>query len=462
MPEVQLHRPELSRELGGVAATAIVVGTIIGSGIFLVPSEMMRAVGSPGLVYLAWVLGGVLSFLGALTYAELGAMKPDAGGEYVYVRDAYGPLMGFMYAWTTLLISKPGSIASMVTGMVRILGTFAAFSFLSATLVRVPFVVTAGQLVAISIVVFVSFINYIGVKKAGGFQVVFTVLKVAIVVGVIFVSFFAARGTWSNLDTRYAAARGGSVGFAIALLAALWAYDGWNNLNMVAGEVRSPGRNIPLSLIAGVGLVGALYMLMNAAVQYVMPSSAIAASPRPASEAVLLTLGAGAASLFSGLMAIQMLATLNGTVLSGSRVPFAAARDGEFFPVLATVHPKYHTPSTAIIFQACIAAFLILFAGNFQQLFSMTLFAEWLFYMITSSTVFVFRRKEPNAMRPYKTLGYPVVPLTFIVASAVLLVYTFAANLKNSAIGLAVILTGIPVHFYFRHRSARVTRGLMP
>jgi APA family basic amino acid/polyamine antiporter len=255
MPEVQLHRPELSRELGGVAATAIVVGTIIGSGIFLVPSEMMRAVGSPGLVYLAWVLGGILSFLGALTYAELGAMKPDAGGEYVYVRDAYGPLMGFMYAWTTLLISKPGSIASMVTGMVRILGTFAAFSFLGATLVRVPFVVTAGQLVAISIVVFVSFINYIGVKKAGGFQVVFTVLKVAIVVGVILVSFFAARGTWSNFATRYTAARGGSVGFAIALLAALWAYDGWNNLNMVAGEVRSPGRNIPLSLIAGVGLV---------------------------------------------------------------------------------------------------------------------------------------------------------------------------------------------------------------
>jgi len=274
-----------------------------------------------------------------------------------------------------------------------------------------------------------------------------------------FVSFFAARGTWSNFDTRYAAARGGSVGFAIALLAALWAYDGWNNLNMVAGEVRSPGRNIPLSLIAGVGLVGALYMLMNAAVQYVMPSSAIAASPRPASEAVLLTLGAGAASLFSGLMAIQMLATLNGTVLSGSRVPFAAARDGEFFPVLATVHPKYHTPSTAIIFQACIAAFLILFAGNFQQLFSMTLFAEWLFYMITSSTVFVFRRTEPNAMRPYKTLGYPVVPLTFIFASAVLLVYTFAANLKNSTIGSAVILAGIPVHFYFRHRSARVTRA---
>jgi APA family basic amino acid/polyamine antiporter len=222
---------------------------------------------------------------------------------------------------------------------------------------------------------------------------------------------------------------------------------------MVAGEIRNPGRNVPLALIAGVGLVGGLYMLMNAAVQYVMSANAIAASPRPASEAVLLTLGGGAASLFSGLMAIQMLATLNGTVLSGSRVPFAAARDRLFLPALARVHPKFHTPSTAIVFQACIATLLILFAGSFQQLFSMTLFAEWLFYMIASSTVFVFRRKEPNAIRPYKTLGYPVVPLIFILASAVLLVYTFVSNFRNSVIGLAVILSSVPVHYCFRIRK---------
>jgi APA family basic amino acid/polyamine antiporter len=452
MAEAQIKRHELSRELGASAATAVVVGTIIGSGIFLVPSEMMQAVGSAGLVYLAWIVGGVLSFLGALTYSELGAMKPDAGGEYVYVRDAYGPMMGFVYAWTTFLISKPGSIATIVTGMVRVLGTFAAFSFLGATIVKRP-AITGGQLVAIAIVAFISFINYIGVKKAGEFQVIFTVLKVAIIVGVILVSFFAGRGTWANFGTHYEAARGGVVGFAIALLAALWAYDGWNNLNMVAGEIRNPGRNVPLSLIAGVGIVGGLYMLMNAAVQYVMPAGAIAASPRPASQAVVVTLGAGAASLFSGLMALQMMATLNGTVLSGSRVPFAAARDGSFLPMLATVHPKYHTPSTAIIFQACLAAMFILFAGNFQQLFSITLFAEWLFYMITSSTVFVFRRKEPNTPRPYKTTGYPVVPVVFIAASAVLLVYTFASNLRNSAIGSMIILAGVPVYFYFRYRN---------
>jgi APA family basic amino acid/polyamine antiporter len=455
MPEAQPKRHELSRDLGAVAATAVVIGTIIGSGIFLVPSEMMQAVGSAGLVYLAWIVGGVLSFLGALTYAELGAMKPDAGGEYVYVRDAYGPMMGFVYAWTTFLISKPGSIATIVTGMVRVLGTFAVFSFLGTTLIRAPFVVTGGQLVAVAMVLFISFINYIGVKRAGEFQVVFTILKVGIIVGVIVISFFAAQGSWSNFGTHYSAARGGLVGFAIALLAALWAYDGWNNLNMVAGEISNPGRNVPLSLIAGVGVVGGLYMLLNAAVQYIMPADAIAASPRPASQAVLLTLGAGAASIFSGLMAFQMMATLNGTVMSGSRVPFAAARDGAFVKVLATVHPKYHTPSTAIVFQAGLAILFILFAGNFQQLFSITLFAEWLFYMITSSTIFVFRRREPEVVRPYKTTGYPVVPILFIVASAVLLIYTFASNLRNSAIGTLIILAGIPVYLYFKSVNKR-------
>jgi APA family basic amino acid/polyamine antiporter len=455
MPEAQPKRHELSRDLGAVAATAVVIGTIIGSGIFLVPSEMMQAVGSAGLVYLAWIVGGVLSFLGALTYAELGAMKPDAGGEYVYVRDAYGPMMGFVYAWTTFLISKPGSIATIVTGMVRVLGTFAVFSFLGTTLIRAPFVVTGGQLVAVAMVLFISFINYIGVKRAGEFQVVFTILKVGIIVGVIVISFFAAQGSWSNFGTHYSAARGGLVGFAIALLAALWAYDGWNNLNMVAGEISNPGRNVPLSLIAGVGVVGGLYMLLNAAVQYIMPADAIAASPRPASQAVLLTLGAGAASIFSGLMAFQMMATLNGTVMSGSRVPFAAARDGAFVKVLATVHPKYHTPSTAIVFQAGLAILFILFAGNFQQLFSITLFAEWLFYMITSSTIFVFRRREPDAVRPYRTTGYPVVPILFILASAVLLIYTFASNLRNSTIGTIIILAGIPVYLYFKSVNKR-------
>jgi APA family basic amino acid/polyamine antiporter len=445
--------PQLARDLGVSHASAIVVGTIIGSGIFLVPSEMMQAVGSAKLVFLAWLVGGLLSFFGALTYAELGAMKPQAGGEYVYVRDAYGPLGGFLYAWTTLLISKPASIATITAGFVRILGTFPVFAFFSHPIVTRPLVVSYGQLAAIAAAVFISILNYIGVKKAGEFQLVFTILKVAIIVG-IGLACFAYRGGagWSNFATDFAGAKGGVAGFMAALVAALWAYDGWNDLNQVAGEIRQPERNIPIALIVGVAIVGALYVLVNAGVQYVLPAAVVAASPRPASDAVGLVLGALGASIVSAGMALSMLVTLNGTTMSGARVPYAAARDGYFFPSVAKVHPRYLTPSVAILLQLGLAVALLLVGENFRQLFTLAIFAEWLFYMITSSTVFVFRRREPNAVRPYRVWGYPVVPALFVLASGVLLYYTFTDNLLNSAVGSLVILAGVPVFYYFRRR----------
>jgi basic amino acid/polyamine antiporter, APA family len=444
--------PQLARDLGVSHATAIVVGTIIGSGIFLVPSEMMQAVGSAKLVYLAWFVGGLLSFFGALTYAELGAMKPQAGGEYVYLRDAYGPLGGFLYAWTTVMISKPASIATVTLGFVRILGTFSLFSFFSQPFTTRPFLVSYGQLAAIAAAVFVSFLNYIGVKKAGAFQLVFTLLKVAIILGTVVVCFGYQGGSWSNFAGTFTGAKGGIAGFMAALVAALWAYDGWNDLNMVAGEIREPERNIPIALIAGVAIVGALYVLMNAAVQYVLPASVIAASPRPASKAITLVAGAIGASIVSAGMALSMLVTLNGTTMSGARVPFAAARDGYFFPAIARVHPRFLTPSVAILLQLALATALLLLGGNFRQLFSLAIFAEWLFYMITGSTVFVFRSREPNAHRPYRVWGYPVVPILFVFASVVLLSYTFTDNLLNSAVGSLVILAGIPVFYHFSRR----------
>jgi APA family basic amino acid/polyamine antiporter len=271
MPDLNA-RSELARDLGVSHASAVVVGTIIGSGIFLVPAEMMQAVGSARLVYLAWLVGGLLSFFGALTYAELGAMKPQAGGEYVYVRDAYGPLAGFLYGWTWFVIAKPASVATVAIGLVRILGTFSIFSFfsknfLSVNLLAHPFSVTWGQLVAIAAAIVISFLNYLGVKKAGEFQLVFTVLKVAIILAIVVVCFSGAgsvpgRG-WTNFAGTFSGARGGIAGFMAALVAALWAYDGWNDLNMVAGEVKNPARNIPVALIAGVAIVGVLYVLVT-------------------------------------------------------------------------------------------------------------------------------------------------------------------------------------------------------
>jgi APA family basic amino acid/polyamine antiporter len=458
------HRPELARDLGLSHAGAVVVGTIIGSGIFLVPAEMMQAVGSARLVYLAWMVGGLLSFFGALTYAELGAMKPQAGGEYVYVRDAYGPLAGFLYSWTTFLISKPASIATITTGLVRILGTFSIFSFFPAVIFSQnlyphgssghSFTITYGQLVAVGATILISCLNYMGVRRAGEFQFVFTLLKVAIILGIVAVGFSYHGGTWANFATEFSGAKGGIAGFFAALVAALWAYDGWNDLNMVAGEIRNPQRNIPLALIWGVATVGALYVLVNAAVQYVLPASAVAVSQRPASEAVALVLGSAGAGLVSAGMAISMLVTLNGSIMSGARVPFAVARDGYFFEAIAEVHPRFRTPSIAIIVQCGLAIILLLLGGSFRQFFSLAIFAEWLFYMITGSTVFVFRRRDPQAERPYRVWGYPVVPAVFIIVSAALLYYTFTDNLKSSVAGCLVILAGVPVFYLFaRHRA---------
>jgi len=454
MPSTQ--RPELARDLGLSHAGAVVVGTIIGSGIFLVPAEMMQAVGSARLVYLAWLVGGVLSFFGALTYAELGAMKPQAGGEYVYVRDAYGPLAGFLYAWTWFLIAKPASIATVTTGLVRILGTFSAFAFFSHSCLSRPFPITYGQLFAIGAAIVISWLNYIGVRKAGEFQFLFTLLKVATILGIVAVGFSYSGGSWSNFSTEFIGAKGGVVGFFAALVAALWAYDGWNDLNMVAGEIRNPQRNVPLALIWGVATVGLLYILVNAAVQYVLPAAAVAASERPASDAVALVLGRLGASLVSAAMAVSMLVTLNGTIMSGARVPFAMARDGYFFKSLAEVHPRFRTPSIAIIVQCALAIILLLLGGSFRQFFSLAIFAEWLFYMIAGSTVFIFRYREPDADRPYRVWGYPAVPALFVAVSAVLLYFTFKDNLPNSAYGTLAILAGIPVFYYFARRH-RVT-----
>src|SRR6266568_1134859 len=359
MAEPQPRR-ELIRGLGVSHATAVVVGTIIGSGIFLVPREMMQAVGTAKMVYLAWIVGGVLSFFGALTYAELGAMKPESGGEYAYIRDAFGPLWGFLYAWTWFIIAKPASIATVTMGVVRVLSRFEAMAFLQHELVFGRLSISFGQFLAIALAVAISALNYIGIRKAGIFQLIFTVLKVLMVLVIIGCGFVAATGSFSNFATSFPGAQGGIAGFFAALVAALWAYDGWNDLNMVGGEVSNPGRNIPIALVLGVTIVGALYMLLNAAVQYVMPAVGVASSQSAASDMMRIAVGPLGASIVAIGMAFSMFVTLNGTTMSGARVPFAVARDGYFFRQLAEVHPVFHTPSVAIIVQCVLSILLLL------------------------------------------------------------------------------------------------------
>jgi len=439
---------DLPRVLGTSHATAIVVGTLIGSGIFLVPYEMMRATGSSGLVYLAWIAGGLLSLFGAMTYAELSAIMPYTGGEYVYLRGAYGDLTAFLYMWTWFAVAKPASIASVTIGLARTLAIFHSLAWLDQTAFRLPFPVSWGQIFAIAVTWLITGLNYLGIKKAGDFQLIFTWLK-GVLILVIAGFCFAAAGHWSNFRTIYAHAHGGFTGFMIALIAALWAYDGWNDLTMVSGEVRHPERSLPIALIAGLGIVGVLYMATNAAIQYILPAAQIAASPRPAVAALGAVTGPWGAALVSAVMALSIFVTLNGTVMSGARVYFAAARDGLFFRGMGHIHPRFQSPSTSLVVQALLTTGLLLVVGRFQQLFELAIFSEWLFYMITSTTIFYYRRKYPTA-KTYRAWGYPVVPALFIAAAAVLLYYSYVENLKNSIIGTVAILLGIPFYLFFR------------
>jgi basic amino acid/polyamine antiporter, APA family len=444
------QRPDLPRVLGASQATAIVVGTIIGSGIFLVPREMMLEVGSSSLVYLAWIVGGMLSLFGAMTYAELGAMLPYAGGEYVYLRGVYGDSTAFLYMWTWFAVAKPASIAAVTSGLARTLGVFPAFHWLGANVPGLPLLWT--QVFAIAVTWFMTGLNYLGIKKAGDFQLVFTVLKGILILIVAALCFASAAGSWGNFATGVPNAMGGFNGFMAALIATLWAYDGWNDLTMVAGEVRRPERNLPIALIGGLFIVGVLFMATNAAIQYILPASQIAASERPAVAALSVVAGARGAGFVAAAMALSIFVTLNGTVMSGARIPFAAARDRLFFPQFAHIHPRFQSPSTSLVVQGLLSTVLLLFLSQFQQHFELAVFAEWLFYMLTATTVFVYRKRHPEYARPYRVWGYPVLPAIFVVSAGVVLVSSYASNWRGSLLGTALILMGLPVLWFVRQR----------
>lgn len=440
---------DLPRVLGAGQATAIVVGTIIGSGIFLVPREMMLDAGSSSLVYLAWLAGGLLSLFGAMTYAELGAMLPYAGGEYVYLRGAYGNTTAFLYMWTWFAVAKPASIAAVTIGLARTLEFFPAFAWLDMPVNHLPLL--WSQIFAIAVTWLITGLNYLGIKKAADFQLAFTVLKAFLILIVAGLCWASPVGLWSNFSTSLPHATGGFGGFMLALIATLWAYDGWNDLTMVAGEVRRPERSLPIALIGGLVVVGTLFMLTNAAIQYVLPAAQIAASERPAVAALAVVAGPRGAGFVAAAMALSIFVTLNGTIMSGARVPFAAARDGLFFRAFATVHPRFQSPSTSLVIQALLSTILLSFLSQFQQHFELAVFAEWLFYMLTTTTVFVYRRRRPDLQRPYRVWGYPVLPTLFVVCAAGVLVWSFAGNIEGSLIGSALILLGLPVLGIVRH-----------
>lgn len=449
---------DLRRDLGVWGAVAIVVGTVIGSGIFLVPKAMVLRVGSPDMVFFVWVFGGLLSLAGALTYAELAAAMPEAGGEYVYLREAYGPFWGFVYGWTQTWVAKSASIATLATGFIYYLANFAPG--LEAQLFAVPLPIgpggghlqiTYGQILAMVTIVALGVLNFFGVKVGGGVQVTITALKVVLIAAIVVIGLAFGQGEVANLQTSVPS-QGGIAGFFAALVAALWAYDGWNNVNMVASEVRQPQKNLPLALIGGTLLVIVIYLATNFAYFYVLSASEVAGSDRVAATMMQQILGTPGANAVSAAAMISIFAALNGSILSGSRVPYALARDGYFFSAYAKVNPKYHTPGTSLILLSLWSAVLVL-SGRYDDLYTLVIFPSWILYAMATASVIVLRRKRPEMHRPYRALGYPVVPVLFVLVACALIVSTLLQSPRESLLGLAIILAGLPFYLHWKRKA---------
>lgn len=452
-------RIELRRDLGTLPAISIVVGTVIGSGIFLVPKTMILRVGSVEWVFAVWIIGGLLSLAGALSYAELAAALPEAGGEYVFLREAYGPLWGFIYSWTQMWVAKSGSIATLATAFFLYLANF--FAPLDGLFYTVPLPIGPhggplelrwSQLAAIALIALLGWLNYFGVKLGGNVQVGVTVIKITLI-GLVIIAGLAlghphapAPGAVASLTF---------TGFIAALVAALWAYDGWNNVSMVSSEIRRPQKNLPLALIGGTLAVILIYMLANAAYFRVMTPGEVGGADRVAADMMRKIWGSAGANGVSVAAMISIFAALNGAILTGARVPYAAARDGYFFSAAARVHPRYRTPGVSIAGLSAWAGLLVL-TGKFDDLFNLVIFASWILYGMTAAAVIVLRVKRPDLPRPYRTLGYPVVPIVFVAAACVLLLSTARDRPRESLIGIGLILMGLPFYFFWAKRVRNI------
>ncbi len=445
----------LRRDLGLWGAAAIVVGTVIGSGVFVVPKRAVIATGSPDWVTLVWVVGGLLSLAGALTYAELSAMMPEAGGEYVYLKEAYGPFWGFLYGWTQFWVAKSGSIATLASGFLIYLTNFVPV--LEQTFATVPIPLgpnggpldlKLGQLAAMGLILFLAGVNYFGVKAGGQLQIVVTIAKVGLLLGIISLGLFSTQGSTANFTSSVMPNPGGASGFFVALVAILWAYDGWNNVSMVSSEIKNPQRNLPLALIFGTLGVMAIYLLANTAYFYVLSSAEVAASDRVPAEMMRKLFGPSGANWVAVAAMISIFSALNGSILSGGRVPFAMARDGLFFKKIAEVHPQYRSPGQSMLWLSVWSGVLV-FSGQYDQLAAYVVFASWILYGMTAASVIVLRHKRPDLARPYKTWGYPYVPGLFVFAAGILIFFTLKDQPRESLLGLALIAMGIPFYWYW-------------
>ena len=454
----------LVRGLGVFAAAAIVIGETIGTGVFLKARVMTCNVETPGLVVTVWVVAGLLSLAGALTYAELAAMMPKAGGEYVYIRQAYGRLPSFLYGWTRFFVASTGGNAGLAVGFAIFMNILAGGAFgrpwLTLDLAGWQMAVSGVQGMAIAAIVVVTIVNCTAVAVSGRIAFVLTTLKIALVLGVGLGAILLADGSWGHFALTSeggacegvpAAARGGFAGFAAAMLGALWAYNGWNEVTYVAEEVKNPQRNLPLAIVGGLLVIGALYVFVNTAYFYVLAPAEvadIAESSSVASVVIARALGAGAANIMAGVLAMSIFGALQIAALVSARIPYAMARDGLFFSGLARLGTRSRVPVRALVAQ-CVWSSVLVLSGSYDTLTDYAIFAVLIFVALAAGSVFVFRRTMPDAERAYRTWGYPVVPALFLLVSGWLIISTLGTTPGRALAGLALMALGLPFYWYW-------------
>jgi APA family basic amino acid/polyamine antiporter len=427
--------------MGLLDATMVNVGVMVGSAVFLTAGEVARALPHPLLQLAVWAVAALFSLAGALTIAELGAALPEAGGLYVYLREAFGAPWGFFYFWALFLVSQTAGIAAVAVAFATYCGHF------------IPLSARGAQLLAVVAVAALTGLNVLGVREGVVTQNLVTLAKLAVMVGLVGLAFGGHAGAWSHLTEGPPAPRWpGLAALGAASIGPLFAFDGWITTSYVAGEVKRPGRTLPLTALASVAIVTALYLAINAAYLYVLGSSGVARSPLVAADTARALIGPRGADLAAAMVMVATLGALNGNILGGARVFYAMAEAGLFFRPLGRIHPRFATPAAALAAQGLVSVALV-FTGRFEQLLTSCLFASWLFYALGGLAVFVLRRR-PDLPRPYRVWGYPVVPALFVLFAALLLASTVVAAPRDAALGTALLATALPAYLWFARRRA--------
>jgi APA family basic amino acid/polyamine antiporter len=465
--EGSLPGSQFLRRLGLLDTSFLVIGAVVGSGIFMTPGLIAADLPSPGLLLSVWLAGGLITLCGALSFAELGAMYPQAGGQYVYIREAYGRGAAFLFGWAFFGFIMCGGLAALAVAFAEFLGSFIPVLSTGHVLLRiealgVAYSLSAGQLVAAAAIMLLTLVNSFGIRSGATVQNVLTVIRLGTVAALVGLGILVgAKAGGANFHPLFASGPsfpGVLKPLGLALVAVFWTYDGWYSVNCTAEEIRDPGRTIPRGLTLGVLAVTAIYVLVNFVYLLALPLSDLQGVVRVGEKAAAALFGSGAAALFSALVMVSVFGCLNANLIFGPRVFFAMGRDGCFFRAMGRLGPRTRVPNAALWGQAAWSSILCL-SGTYESLYEYMVFALLLFFAATGLAVFVLRRRAPEAARPYRTWGYPAVPLVFIVMCLAVFLGMVAAEPLKSLAGLALVLAGIPIYRLWSGRSDRERPG---